>query len=285
MICNERGVKKPSQYFFFSPSEGFLKYNYGIMNLGHFYCQFGYRIERKGNALPLFIYIVDGEFHLNYDSKHYIGNSGDILLINCSKPHTYYVENNCEFLYFHFIGNSAVQVTEHLIQKNNSPLFQIKNTLQLYQSLNDTISKLYYSQTVHDVELSCLVYQCLCTLQATEDIFTTESIYLNDIINKTMIYIKEHLDHKFTLSELSQNVNLSAYYFAHLFKTETGISPIEYATQTKINFAKSILKTTQTPISEITDMLGFSSNASFINAFKKRVGVSPARFRKSNIVS
>lgn len=284
MICNERGVKQPSQYFFFSPSEAFLEFNYGIMNLGHFYCQFGYRIERQGNALPLFIYVNNGAFHLDYESKHYIGKAGDILLIDCSKPHVYYVDNYCEFLYFHFVGNSAFEVTRHLIAKNHSPLFQITNTSQLYTSFYHTISKLYYSQSVNDVELSCLVYQCLCTLQATEDIFTTENIYANDIINQTMIYIKEHLNHKFTLSELAHNVSLSDYYFAHLFKEETGISPIEYATQTKINFAKSILKTTQTSISDITDMLGFSSNASFINAFKKRVGTSPARFRKSNIL-
>ena len=55
MICGERGVLPKSQYFFFSPSEQFLKYNYGVVNCGHFYCHFGYRREREGNAYPLFI--------------------------------------------------------------------------------------------------------------------------------------------------------------------------------------------------------------------------------------
>ena len=66
----------------------------------------------------------------------------------------------------------------------------------------------------------------------------------------------------------------------HLFKEETGISPIEYVAMTKINYAKNILKTTENSITEIADLLGYSSDASFINAFKKRAGISPARFRR-----
>lgn len=281
MICRERGVTEPSQYFFFSPSDSFLKHNYGIMNCGHFYCRFGYHIEREGNAFPLFVSVIDGEFHLTYNGEHYIGSNGDILLIDCSKPHAYYVETNCEFLYFHFAGNSAYEVASSLVMRNASPVFHISGSDQLRNILDRTISKLYDSKPVGDVELSCLAYRCLCTLQAEDDIFTVEESHPSDVVTQTITYIKEHLGHKFTLSELAEHVNMSDYYFAHIFKRETGISPIEYASQTKINYAKSILKTSETSISEITDMLGYSSNASFINAFKKRVGKSPARFRKS----
>ena len=105
---------------------------------------------------------------------------------------------------------------------------------------------LQYEQEVGDAELSCLAYQCLCIMQAEDDIFTLEHDDPNDIVNRTLVYIKEHLDHMFTLSELASNANMSTYYFAHIFKKETGISPIEYAAQTKINYAKSILKTTKT---------------------------------------
>lgn len=104
MICGERGVLPKSQYFFFSPSEQFLKYNYGVVNCGHFYCHFGYRREREGNAYPLFIYVVDGNLHLEHDAKHEVAGKGDIFLIDCSKPHAYYVDQECEFYYFHLQG-------------------------------------------------------------------------------------------------------------------------------------------------------------------------------------
>ena len=101
MICGERGVLPKSQYFFFSPSEQFLKYNYGVVNCGHFYCHFGYRRQREGNAYPLFIYVENGELHLDHDEVTETAQKGEIFLIDCSKPHAYYVDKECEFYYFH----------------------------------------------------------------------------------------------------------------------------------------------------------------------------------------
>lgn len=280
MICKERGVLQKSQYFFFSPSEEFLKYNYGVVNCGHFYCHFGYRREREGNAYPLFIYIVNGTLHLEHLGRHEIATAGEILLVDCSKPHVYYVDQECEFYYFHFAGRLAYDITRELISNNQGALFSMQNSDKIKELMDHAISPLFYEQPVSDVMLSCMAYQCLCMLQASNDVFTTEEASKNNLLASTMTYIREHLDHKFTLEELSKQVNLSPYYFAHLFKEEAGIAPMEYVALTKINYAKNILKTTENSITEIAMILGYSSDASFINAFKKRTGISPARFRK-----
>lgn len=280
MICGERGVLPTSQYFFFSPSEQFLKYNYGVVNCGHFYCHFGYRREREGNAYPLFIYVAEGELHLEHDKQHEIAKKGEIFLIDCSKPHAYYVDKECEFYYFHFAGRAAYEITKQLILENDGCLFHILNSSMIQKQMDQTISPLFYEQPVSDVSLSCMAYQCLCILQASNDVFTTEESQEYSMLASTMAYIREHLDHKLTLEELSRQANLSPYYFAHLFKEQTGISPIEYVALTKVNYAKNILKTTENSITEISDLLGYSSDASFINAFKKRTGISPARFRR-----
>ena len=283
MDCKERGLLHGSQYFFFSPSDSFLEHNYGVTNCGYFICRFGYQVEREGNRFPILIYVADGELTLDYEKNHYVARKGDFLLIDCSKPHKYYVEMNCNFYYFHFTGNAAYKVTDQLITGNHSPVFHGYQTANLPHLIEQNISKLLYNQEITDVELSCMVYQCLCTLQASEDIFTAHTTESNDMITEITNYIKEHLSNTFTLTELAFHVNMSNYYFAHIFKQKTGISPIEYAARTKINYAKMILKSTDNSISQITDMLGYSSNGSFINAFKRRVGISPARFRKENM--
>lgn len=282
MVCTERGVLPGSQYFFFSPSESFLERNYGVTNCGYFQCRFGYHIEREGNRFPILIYVIDGEISCYYENEHYVAHKGELVLIDCSKPHKYYVDMTCNFYYFHFTGNAAYEVTDQLIQGNHSPVFHLNNSTHLRQTLDQVMSKLLYDQRVTDVELSCMAYQCLCTLQAAEDIYIVNSGRSNDIVEQTATYIQEHLSNSFTLTELASHVNMSNYYFAHLFKKETGISPVEFAARTKINYAKMILKSTDNSIRQITDLLGYSSSGSFINAFKRRVGISPAKFRKLN---
>lgn len=280
MICNEPGVRPPSEYFFFSSSEDFLRYNYGIVNCGHFFCYPGYRKERNGNAFPLLLYIEHGEFHLKIQKNLYTAVSEDIILIDCSQPHSYYVTTDCEFYYFHFTGRDAFQVTSHFIHKNKGPIFRLTHPSAIRYPMQHLISRLSFDPSVTDVELSCLAYQCLCTLHAADDAFTTETRENHSLVNLTALYVRNHI-HRFpTLEELASHASLSPYYFAHLFKTEAGISPIEYVAVTKINYAKNILKTTSASIREIAEILGYSSDASFVNAFKKRAGISPARFRK-----
>ena len=79
---------------------------------------------------------------------------------------------------------------------------------------------------------------------------------------------------------MAKEAALSKYHFSRIFKKETGFSPLEYVFNTKINLAKTILITTNRKIADIALDLGFSSESSFINAFKSRTGFSPNGFRK-----
>jgi AraC-like DNA-binding protein len=103
----------------------------------------------------------------------------------------------------------------------------------------------------------------------------------NLIIQETSNYIKSHINEKITLDKLSSNICLSKYYFAHIFKQETGITPMKYLSETRINLARTMLKTTERSISDISMDLGYSSSSSFINAFTADIGMSPSKYRSS----
>ncbi len=281
MICTEQGVLPESQYFFFTPSTMFKQYYYYLVNCGHFYCQYGYKIKREGHKVPLLIYVVDGQLNLDYENKIYTAQKGDILLIDCSKPHTYYSGPTCNFLYFHFNGSDALRITNHLISQNGGALFKLETNSQISQIMYDLITKLYYEQPVTDIELSCAVYNCLCLTQAFNEILSLPSSPTSNMISNTIYYIRSNISKNLTIKTLADQVNLSPYYFSHLFKKETGTSPMEYIALTKVNLAKTMLKTTQQTASEIAYSLGYSSSSSFINAFTSRVGTSPIKFRNS----
>ena len=66
-----------------------------------------------------------------------------------------------------------------------------------------------------------------------------------------------------------------------IFRESTGQSPMEYYMDLKIKEAKKLIRERNFSITEISDMLGYSSIHIFSRAFKKAVGKSPTAYAKS----
>jgi AraC-like DNA-binding protein len=79
---------------------------------------------------------------------------------------------------------------------------------------------------------------------------------------------------------LSERFHISKYYLIHLFNKVFDVSPIQYHQRIRLERAKNMIRHTLMPLQEIADQLGFSGIHAFSRAFKKKVGVSPAGFRK-----
>ncbi|MCU6747313.1 AraC family transcriptional regulator [Faecalicatena acetigenes] len=280
MIWKETGVKEGSYMCFFNPSNMFKEYYYYMVSCGYFQCDKHYHIKNDGTRPPLFFFIINGNLELIYSKKHFTAHSNDIVLINCYKPQQYYCNSNCEFLFFHFDGNCAPNLTDHLIEQNGKPVFTLNNASDIYHNINEPIMKLCYQEQASDTFLSSVVYSTLCLIQSSNDTFPASVSPYSDMASKTIDYIKNHIEQHFTLQELADFAHLSPYYFSHVFKKETGYSPLEFVSITKINYAKLILRTTSVSISEIAEFLGYSSSSSFINAFKARRGISPKKYRE-----
>ena len=151
---------------------------------------------------------------------------------------------------------------------------QIKNFLE------NLLFQFEESNSVSDIEISCLVYKFLCFLQMENQFSASKETENRKNIEKTINYIRDSIYDEITLDDLAKEAALSKYHFSRIFKKETGFSPLEYVFNTKINLAKTILITTNRKIADIALDLGFSSESSFINAFKSRTGFSPNGFRK-----
>ena len=283
MLCTEQGVISNSQYFFFTPSDIFVNNYYYMLVCGHFYCRNHYSIQRDGGVAPLIMYIISGQLQLTYEERSYTATRGEIILLDCDKPHTYYCNTTCEFLFFHFDGCNSRQVVNHLISQNGGALFHLESSKEIYDIMNTVITKLYYDHFPTDIERSCTVYSTICSMQSFNVLLPVAASPISNTMSDVITYIKNNIGEDFTLDKLASQVNLSKYYFSHVFKEETGLSPMEFISHTRINLAKTILKTTRRTISDIAIDLGYSSSSSFINAFTSRIGISPNKFRNTSM--
>lgn len=99
--------------------------------------------------------------------------------------------------------------------------------------------------------------------------------------------VKQYIDRNFhqdiTLEMLSELTHTSVYYLSHAYKEYIGMPIIDYLIDKRISEASLLLKTTNYSVTEIGSMVGYSSPSYFSTSFKNRTGMSPMRYRKTNL--
>lgn len=83
-----------------------------------------------------------------------------------------------------------------------------------------------------------------------------------------------------TIEELIKDIPSSRRNIVRRFKQITGITPIEYLQQTRIEAAKRLLEQTGQQMTEIIFSSGYSDPKAFRKVFKKSVGMTPSQYRE-----
>lgn len=85
------------------------------------------------------------------------------------------------------------------------------------------------------------------------------------------------------MMELSRSMHMSARTLQRQFKSETGLSLRSFRRQAKLLKALELLSG-RTPVSRISDMLGFGEPSAFISMFREAYGVTPGRYLSEGYV-
>ena len=92
-------------------------------------------------------------------------------------------------------------------------------------------------------------------------------------------YIDLHFKEPLTLEQLAQEAHINKYYLSHAFKREYGVSPINYMISRRIEESKYLLAETDLSMSQIAQLLGFSSLSYFSQVFRRTQQTSPMEYR------
>jgi len=100
-------------------------------------------------------------------------------------------------------------------------------------------------------------------------------------VNEVLFYIHGDIQKNFLVEELSSSVAMSPFHFNRIFKEVTGESLHAYIKRVKLEHAANLLLfNPDATITHIMHEVGFSSNASFSQAFKENLGVTPTKWRE-----
>ncbi len=84
-----------------------------------------------------------------------------------------------------------------------------------------------------------------------------------------------------SVDSLAQGVNLSSSRFAHLFREETGQSPIRYVEHVRLEQAQLLLLRTDLQVKEIAARVGFEDPYYFSARFRRHFGRPPTAWRNA----
>lgn len=102
----------------------------------------------------------------------------------------------------------------------------------------------------------------------------------DDLVATAQQKIESNYQDAATIEELIKDIPSSRRNIVRRFKQITGITPIEYLQQTRIEAAKKLLVRTGQQMSEIIFNSGYSDPKAFRKVFKKSVGMTPSQYRE-----
>lgn len=88
---------------------------------------------------------------------------------------------------------------------------------------------------------------------------------------------------RLSFGEIARQLGVSREYLSRLFREEYGLSPREYALQTRMEEARRLLRVTDWPQKRIALELGYHDSAAFHRAFMRVFGVTPGEFRAQSL--
>jgi AraC-like DNA-binding protein len=206
---------------------------------------------------------------IKIEEKSFIVSPDHVLLIPPLVEHSIsYYENTCvKSIKFDFKNDSLSTDSIVIIDFN-----------KYNDILNMLFEQIPYRENSYNSRLTSLYLEIfMLTVYEKEFNIPDEYRHITDtVIRNAVIYINDHLFNNLPLKHFASLSGLSENHFIRRFKNIMNYTPLEYIRKVRIERAVALIEDTDFNISQIAELLNYSSLYSFSRSFKKIMGVSPS---------
>ncbi len=251
-------------------------------------CEPGIQYPPRIHDCFLLLALCRGRGSCTMNDTQYDMEDQDIILIF---PGTEYSvgadpQTGCTCMWVGFTGASAEACMLHLDFSRQDPCHRTKCLPQMENILAQTflpqVTTASQLRTKGHFQffLADLMEECA---DKTPDAYSRQprGPKTSEYVKNAMEYISKHYPEDVKIKELADFVGINRSYLSSSFKKATGSSPKEYLLKLRMEKAKSLLETTQIPISSISSAVGYEDPLAFSRIFKRYSGLSPTDYREN----
>lgn len=236
--------------------------SFQVMTVGYFVHKPGI-FHVKARKYAAFSFRVSGNASFRIGNRQYVTNPGDILFLPADIP--YQVEYSVsESIVAHLTDCNDDEAEMIFVENQRAMAFLFQQLLANWNqkhSVNQAKSDLYAILEAIGNGKKC----------STDHMVSAECVR----------YLHEHFcDPDLTVETLAKIAFISPSGLQRGFHQQFGLSPKQYLTKLRMDKALALLATTNLSIKEIAFACGFTDEKYFSHTFKKRIGCSPAQYRK-----
>jgi len=99
-------------------------------------------------------------------------------------------------------------------------------------------------------------------------------------LNRVTAYVEKNIDRTLRIRDLADMAGLSAGHFARAFRQSVGVAPRSFVLERRVARAKTLMQTTDLPLSEVALACGLSDQAHLSRIFRRYTGITPNAWRR-----
>lgn len=126
---------------------------------------------------------------------------------------------------------------------------------------------------------SAMVMKLLAYIVSLEKQKNFSGKRVEKIIRSACFELRENVGAEMDFKKYAEDNHMGYSYFRKMFKQYTGIAPVQYHLNLKIQKAKDLLIFSDQSVKEVAFSLGFQSIHYFSRIFKRKTGFSPSEIR------
>lgn len=177
-----------------------------------------------------------------------------------------------------YFSKNAFSFSQNLFDEkifSGTLIFEDEELPVISRAINDVFNEKFSE----NVRCACLI-EIFCHLNNFKPVYSDDS---QNAISPILRYIHSNLKEDLSGEKIAKAFHLSRATLDRLFDKYVGQSLHKTVTDLRLSEAISLLKYSDISVSEVAQKCGFLNEVYFYSFFKKKVGVSPLKYRKNSL--